>query len=184
MFQTKRSTLVASIVAIILTLMTAAVGLALWNETLIVEGQVDTGNVDVEVLFESAIDNEETYDVAKCSATTGDLSGDEVSRGGGGPNNRLSIAVKNGYPGYDCRVRFGVYNNGSIPLLIKQPNFTKLPPDDALTVSFEDCYDNDTFLTRDETVSCTIRVSVEQGAEQGQAYWFETNVEARQFNEP
>lgn len=183
MLQIKRSTIGAAIIALILTLVSAAVGLAMWNETLIVEGNVDTGNVDAEVTFESAIDNEETHDVAQCSATTSDLS-DAAPLGGGGPSNKLSITVKNGYPGYECWVRFGVYNNGSIPVLVSQPDFTKLPPADALTVSLEDCYTENTFLARNESVSCTVKVLVEQGAVQGQSYQFEANVEARQFNEP
>jgi hypothetical protein len=184
MFKKKRSMIGAFIIALILTLATTVVGLALWNETLIVEGRVETGKVDVELLFESATDNELNLDVAQCSAKTGDHVGGEATQGGGGPNNRLSITVKNGYPGYECRVIFGVFNKGSIPVILNQPDFTKLPPEGTLTTQLEECYRNDTFLGRGETASCAVRVKVGPDAEQGQAYRFEAGVEARQFNAP
>jgi hypothetical protein len=182
MLQIKRTTIIAAVIAIILTLASAVTGLALWNETLILEGNVATGKVDAEVTFESAIDNEETHDVAQCSAKTGDMNEVAAPLGGGGPSNKLSIFVENGYPGYKCRVRFGVYNNGSIPVLVSRPDFTETPPADALIVLLEECYSEGKFLARNETVSCTLVISVEHGAEQSQSLQFEANVEARQFN--
>jgi hypothetical protein len=92
--------------------------------------------------------------------------------------------VKNGYPGYECRVQFAVFNKGSIPVLLMQPNFTKLPPSGTLAEVLEDCYGNNTLLVRDETASCAVKITVGEGAEQGQSYRFEASVEARQFNAP
>ncbi len=156
--------------SIVVMLAMVGVGSALWSEVLDISGTVETGNVDVEFSIGDIEENDHGKEVADCLARL-----DE---------NLLQIFILGGYPSYECWVPFDVHNVGSVPVHIYHPQWTVLPPTEAVTFSMVRCYEEDTQLHFDEQAFCWLYIHVEQEALQGETYVFEGFLEARQFNEP
>jgi hypothetical protein len=186
---------------LIIAVAALGVGYGLWNEFLYIEGTVETGEVNAMFwLPDDYMEDNETpeKDTATCTAEVVDSGQDDDP-----DTDQLNVAIDTGYPSYECWITFGVVNNGNIPIHIYQPELDPVP--DALTVAFDNCYDDDAQIhpapsplpdpftpvywpdTDPDTGSCRLYVHVEQSAEELQtgqdAYTFSAEIEARQFNE-
>lgn len=160
-------------IALVLIIALASLGIAqgLWSETLNINGSVQTGTVDVQLSMSGwTVDNELTgKDTATCEWA---LSPD---------NNTLTITIKNAYPLYACYVKnMDVHNVGTIPVHVHRPVF--IAPDE-LTVSFDDCYLDDTQLHTGQAAYCNWKIEVKQIAAQGATYTFSGTIFAHQYNE-
>lgn len=191
MLRTKNALPMGTIVLIlVLALAAVGVGYGLWSKTLFLHGVVNTGNVDAELSIERILEDEdeevpaqqdlprdpddtiEGKDIADCRA---ELSATNQL------NDTLTITIEEGYPSFDCWVTFDVHSTGSVPIHIHRPVFDPIPPE--ITVVTEECYAEDTQLHFSERAFCTLRIHVEQIAEQNASYTFWGTVFVHQYNE-
>lgn len=100
-----------ALLLIVLALTTMMVGFALWSETLLIEGMVDTGTVDGEWVFVNCTDFE-GKDVGTVSGMI-DPQDPHI----------LHIVIDGGYPLYavDCEVELAA--TGTIPVHVEQITF-------------------------------------------------------------
>jgi hypothetical protein len=178
------------LLAILLIVLLAGVGVAygLWSETLHISGWVMTGTVDVEFKDikvtekvgtpDGVVDEpEEKANAANCYAVMAQVST--------GSPETLAITVIGAYPSYHCYVTFKVNSTGSVPVHIYQPEV--VPNHNNYDwVSFEDCYENDTQLHKDESGTCTLLIHFtnDDNVSENTSYTFLYQIEARQWNEP
>lgn len=191
---------------LIVVLATAGVAYGLWSQTLIINGTVYTGTVDatiqaVEVDQMSSVDQSAAFNDI---CPTGGYSIGQDCDGVGGLNDdmevenkdiaectatqvdpyTLSVTITNGYPSFNCFVKYGVTNTGSIPIHIYHPDYFGIDYA-ALHVNGwpPQCYTDLTQLHPQETAYCNLHIHVEQPAKQGSEYTFQVKVFARQWNE-
>ena len=162
--------------SIVVMLAMVGVGSALWSEVMDISGTVQTGDVNVEWSLGLIEENDHGKDVAACDAVL--------------TENFLEIVIGGGYPSYECWIPFDVHSVGTVPVHIYHPQWTVLPPSEAVTFSVVDCYEEDTQIHQlgsgvfPEEAFCTLYIHVEQAAAQNDTYVFAGFLEARQFNEP
>jgi len=176
-FRRKSLPLGVLVMLLVLALASLGIGYGLWSKILFINGTVATGNVDAELTLDWFKDNEDIKDVGTCFAELRMIDGATQY-------NKLHIEVGNAYPSYECMVRFDVHSKGSIPVLVYQPDFSKVPPEVAVDFGVVDCYPNPVQLHQSNVAYCTLVIHVKQEAEQNATYDFEGTIEARQFNEP
>jgi len=172
---------------VLLALGSAGAGYALWSETLYINGTVNTGHVDAEWTFVGCFDIE-SKDVGE---TSGEIDALDPQI--------LHFTIDNGYPCYtgDCQVEYTYY--GSIPAIVESITF--LPGQgltncsvnqsastgsfvatcDQLTITFGNGLKTE--LHEDDFVASSVRVHVEQAADQTTEYEFSVEIELVQWNE-
>lgn len=149
---------------LILALAAIGVGSALWSETLTIDGDVTTGNVDVEFDF---VFTDDLGAEGECSHT--------------GAPNELTVTMANVYPTYECHLQFDVRNDGSIPVLVDEPVWV-MPPEITVTSNF--CYGDDFPLPAPGwTGACNVTFTVGDVA-QDSMYEFDGSVFAEQVTLP
>ena len=178
------------------------VGYGLWAKTLTIEGTVETGKVDARWSFTHC---DEFYPWPG-GGNEGEVEGKDVGsvtlvylRDEAGTildDQVLVLTIKNGYPSYavDCEVEFVV--EGTIPVIIRGTrivpgqglnhcsaagNQTKTMNCDEVTVIFIDNLGGQ-FHPGDGGAS-SLKVHVEQPAEQDETYSFSVDVCMAQWNE-
>ena len=104
----KRSSLFTMVAVV--ALLSLGIGYAAWEDTLTINGYVDTGSLDMQWQGDSEIDG----DGAVANGGTC-----EASINSGGKN--LLIDITNAYPGYECTVLFNLHNNGTVPAVLANP---------------------------------------------------------------
>ncbi|MDH3308213.1 MAG: hypothetical protein OEO77_11930 [Acidimicrobiia bacterium] len=178
----------ATVLTMLVLLALGSVGLAygLWFKTLAIEGTVETGNVDAEWSFVGCFDIEDK--------DVGTIDGfiDSVDPAS------LHFEIGNGYPSYtaDCEVEYTY--TGSVPAHVEAihfvpGDFTGCAVNQSPTVgSFVASCDQATVtwanglcsqLHENDFLGSSLRVHVEQGAEQNAVYGFGVEVQLNQFNE-
>jgi hypothetical protein len=131
---------------LVIALAVLGVGYALWAETLTIEGDVQTGEVDVAIV-DASVDEcvdvngvltcpepVEKEDAANCWLET-DGSGVEGDDG----TSLLRVVARGMYPSYHCKVSFKVESLGNVPVHVWLPEATGVIPDWVAT-DFEGCY--------------------------------------------
>lgn len=172
---------------VLLALASLGMGYGLWSKMLYVNGTIETGNVDAEWTFVGCFDIE-TKDVGITSGwiDTGDPQ-------------ILHFLIENGYPSYigDCEVEFTYL--GTIPVHVEAIRFIPGPELTNCTVvqspttgSFVATCDQLTVtwgnglctqLHKGDFLASSLRVHVEQKAEQSSEYTFGVEVQLNQWNE-
>ena len=195
----RRLPLGTAALGLVLALATVGVVFGLWSKVLTVEGEVHTGTVHA------------SWDVAICSefhpwplsfgSVNGEFEGKDVGSTSVFPdpsdNNLLHLVIENGYPSYsvDCEVEYK--NDGTIPFIIRgfgieatSPNLTncsltgdqnKTLACDQLTVILIDGIGSQ--IHPGESVASSVRVHVEQAADQDTLYSFAIKFCVAQWNE-
>ncbi len=189
--------------AMILMLLIALAGLgvayALWSKTLSIEGTVQTGRLHAR--WDGAICSE-FFDWPWPSEGSGEVEGKDVGSTtvfiDPNDNNLLHLNIENGYPSYavDCEVEY--VNDGTIPWIIRgttivptSPNLTnctltggqtKTLTCDQLTVVLVDGIGAQ--VDPGDGVASSVRVHIEQAADQNAEYLFEIKICVAQWNEP
>ncbi len=171
-----------------LALLIASIGAvaAMWSETLKVNVNVNTGEVDVKwsswscndngadpQIPNSTFNNDEGKDVARCyvQAEKEDEEGDVI---------KLNVTITNAYPGYHAVITLVVDNIGSIPVKLYSSSIGSYPSR-ALSVSLDK--PSDTQIHPNENATYTLTIDVLQGAAENQNYSFEVTLVFAQWNE-
>jgi hypothetical protein len=168
--------------AIVLALGSLGVGFALWSDTLYIEGMVCTGEVDVEWTYCGCSDVE-SKDVG---TITCEIDGSDP--------HILHFTVDNGYPCYeaDCEVEFT--NVGTVPVIIEDINII---PEDFTNASAYGANDGELYVVyvdgislqlhpfpdEPHTSASSLRIHVEQMAQEDTCYHFDVEILVVQYNE-
>jgi hypothetical protein len=164
-------------VLIVAAMVTVGLAYALWSKTLLINGQTQTGKLNVG--FESFIisDNEaslpEPKDVGQTTAELIDLDGDGVY-------DKIVVTITNAYPSYEAYVDCIIKNYGTIPAIIQDIN-VNAPPE--LTVEINWFIYEGMQIDPGDGVMAEIYVHVLQGASQSSTYTFTGTIDFIQWNE-
>lgn len=160
--------------AVVLCLATVGVGYAMWDKTLYIDGTVNTGEVNLEIMSASSDDPPGATDVNKDK----DVGCTEVAVGA--DKQSITVTVTNGYPCYEVYVHFTVHNNGTVPVKLQDIIITN-PNPSAITVSGWNAIGEqiDPDVRRDNT----IWLHVEQEADELTQYTFTVEFYYVQWNE-
>ena len=162
--------LAAIFATVIIALVIVGFAYGNWSETLTIEGNITTGELDVEFKNISCSCSEEMT----CTATGVDTDGD-------GDFDKIEVTVSNGYPGGQCNVTFDVHNCGTIPAKIKDISITGNTAQVATTL---------TGLSEGEIIdvggikSCKLTLEVTDQAEEVTPYSVTVTIDVVQFNAP
>ncbi len=150
---------------LILALGAVGIGSALWSETLTIDGDVVTGNVDVEFGY-TAVDDLGLPGECDLIATP----------------DALTVTMTDVYPTYMCYLEINVLNVGSIPVLVDEPVWM-MPAD--ITYTHDVCYGDDYLLDVGvpDMAHCTLYFTVGDVAEDS-VYTFHGEVFAEQIVVP
>lgn len=195
---------VGLVLTLIVVLATAGVAYGLWSQTLVIDGTVYTGTVDAEI-FAKEVD-QLAYDLSgsfNAICPSGGYSIDKDCDGDGSlfddievenkdigectavqvDAHTLKVTVTSGYPQYNCFVKYGVVNTGSIPIHIYHPDYLGVPADLHVNGWPPFCFADKTQLEPKEEAFCNLHINVPQYAQQGTTYTFQVKIFARQWNE-
>lgn len=108
--------------ALVLALGMLGVGYAHWEKSLYIEGTVNTGEVNMEIISAASDDPPGNIDPGKdkdvgCTRVQIDPS----------DNQRVIVTVENGYPCYEVYIHFTAHNNGTIPVRLQDIIVTAPP---------------------------------------------------------
>jgi hypothetical protein len=160
--------------AAILALSATSISYSLWSETIVIEGNVTMGKVDVEWVIDNYFDDE--IEGKDESFVTAEIINDE-----------LVITVTNAYPCITYTVLFGIHSLGTVPVHFTpfeftwdntNPNWVTLTPGeehDAIEL---------TQLHQDDYWYGILTIHLDNTAAQGTTYTFSVDTQAYQYNEP
>ncbi len=176
--------LVYMVAALAVVLASIAAAYSMWSETLVVNANIDTGEVAVsfgEVACSDTgadpqlgdpFNNGEGKDVASCSY---ELAEDE-----NGNMVEMTVTISNAYPGYEACIDFDVVNTGTIPVKLLSYEFEGVN-ETALTVSLE--VPEDTQIHPEEASPYRLCIGVLQDADENSEYTFTLTLTFAQWNE-
>ncbi|RLG59573.1 hypothetical protein DRN86_04050 [Candidatus Geothermarchaeota archaeon] len=144
---------------------------ALWSKTLTIQGTVDTGVVDVEVISVSSDDPPGAIDPGKDK----DVGCTYVSLI---DSQTINVTIVNAYPCYYVYVHFSVHNNGTIPVIL-QDIIVTAPPE--ITVNAWDSIGEQ--IDPCENADNSMYIHLEQDATQNATYTFTVQFHYVQWNE-
>jgi len=153
-----------------LVLGSMGVGYAMWDKTLDINGTVNTGEVNLEIISASS------DDIGIDPGKDKDVGSTTVAIDPG--LQSITVTVTNGYPCYEVYVHFTVHNNGSVPVKL-QAVTANAPPEitvegwNALGEQIDPCENRDN----------TIHLHVEQSAAENATYTFNVEFYYVQWNE-
>lgn len=195
----RRLPLGAMAVMLVLALATIGVAFGLWSKVLTIEGTVHTGTLHAK--WSGAICSDFHPWPFGFGIEPGEFEGKDVGVTTAtldpNNNNNLILTVENGYPSYstDCQVEF--INDGSIPWKIRGISIVPTSPPlttctvsgnqtvtlecDQLTVVFVDGIGAQ--FEPGEMAASSIRLHVEQDADQDATYQFLVSICVAQWNE-
>lgn len=174
-------------IIMLLVLATAGVAYGLWSEELIIDGTVNTGNVDVEfsgpyfvneyVKIGKYFYHEPWWkDVTTCEAFLGDYAPED-----GDVGEFLTVNVTGAYPGYYCSVMFDIHSSGTVPVHVTRP----MQVDGPDWVNVHTCYPNWVQLHEGDSVYGWVVITFDNymGVEENGEYTFAFDIDAWQWNE-
>jgi len=159
--------------ALVLALGVMGVGFALWDKTVYIEGTVNTGEVNMEVLSAASDDPSGSIDPGKdkdVGMTTAQINEDK---------QRVTVTVTNGYPCYEVYLHFSVQNVGTVPVRLQAINVINLNP--CITVEAWDGLGEQ--LEPGDRRDNSMRIHVEQCADELATYTFTVEFYYVQYNE-
>jgi predicted ribosomally synthesized peptide with SipW-like signal peptide len=191
MFKGKSLPVGTLFMVLVIMLALLGVGYALWSDTLVIEGQVQTGEVDMafspcetddDGIEDDGIDPG-GKDVAscECALSTGSIE-DDSDHG----NDQLDITIAGGYPSYSCNVTYDMTNIGTVPVHLY--SVTALYDVYALDVE-QDCWVGEESvgigyqLHPGDSVDCDIDLHVRQEAAENDTLTLHKEYLWGQFNE-
>jgi len=174
--------------AAVLALLFAAMGIAysLWQEELLIQTTVKTGEVMVAFVNESlrvsdegadpqaeGYNNEEELDVASAELKVN-------ATDGRGNSTKLSFIISNAYPGYSVCAYFNVSNVGTIPVDLTKSEFSGVN-ETALSVSLKPTAEDDVLIKPGGSQEFELCVTV-LNADEVRTYEFSLTLEFTQWN--
>lgn len=115
--------------ALALALALTGAGFAAWTDTLTIEGNVDTGELDWEFSrgvfthMDHGLDwncDPDFTNVRQVDKDVGSTTGQFKDTDADGDDDTLEVTLDNVYPCYYEHIAFWVHNNGTIPLIIEK----------------------------------------------------------------
>jgi len=183
------------------SLASIGVGYGLWSKSLSIEGEVQTGDVDARWLFAGCFEFNTwpnfPIDEGDFGEAEGKSVGEWMVQVDPEDDQILHFTLSNVYPSYavDCEVHYEV--EGTIPVIVRGTtivpglglancapltgNQTKTLTCPELTVIFSDGIGSQ--LHAGDEMASSLRVHVEQPAEQGVSYGFDVLICMAQWNE-
>lgn len=186
--RTRRAQVTALVFALVVALAGLGLGYGLWSKVLTVNATVETGDVDAE--WTSCLCNDLGLDPDQEGGTKDKDVGSTTCSIDEGDPQILHFLVQNGYPSYfvDCQVEFT--NTGTIPVIIEDWRMVNL---DFTPASAKDANDGPVWVHFVDGVGAQVDPGVEQGsslkihveqmAEELAEYNFDIEVCLRQWNE-
>jgi hypothetical protein len=194
---------------LILALATVGVGYGLWSQVLIIEGTVNTGEMDAGLSIKEI---DELYDFnANCPAGGGYSIGQDCDDDGFLNDDwewedkdvaecsaelidayTMEVTLSNAYPSYNCFIQWDVHNSGTIPIHIYHPDYFYKGVYTGSAINVPElhvngwppgCFGDLTQLHPREEVTCNLHIHVNQPAEELSTYTFQVRVFTRQWNE-
>ena len=110
--------------ALMLTVVLAGVAYAHWTDSLIIEGEVNTGNIDVGLSACVYVADENHKDYGKVATAYVEV----LNQMDNGPVKHIKVTVENAYPSLEVIVVFDLKNYGSVPVALV--DYTRYPGDD------------------------------------------------------
>ncbi len=196
------------VLILVLALSSLGVGYGLWSKTLVLNGVVNTGAVDVAWSIEEIDQNEDFndlcpsggYSIGQDCDQDGELN-DELEAEGKDIAEctaaildpyTMEVTVTNAYPGFNCFVKYNVENTGTIPIHIYHPDYFYDGNYWGGAINTAElhvnawpppCYTDSTQLEPLEVAYCNLHINVRQPALMNAKYQFQVKVFARQWNE-
>ncbi len=154
--------------------------IAMWSDTLKINGVVKTGDVDISFEGYKVVEGNEFGKpwVADCIVNLNDVENEDLGNAAGNNDLDLNITVVNGYPGYSCTVYFNVSNTGTVPVIGPFYEMPVIP--EGINIMFEPMLLQ---LHPGEKASYEIYLEVLQAAEQGTSYNVQLHLSYIQWNE-
>lgn len=121
---------------LLLVILLGAMGLsyAWWNETLVIDPTVNTGELKMEFKYPYSDDGPGMKDAKEYeygSAIRGDWDVGETTIMVVDPYT-TKVTLSNVYPGYQARIKLGIYNTGTIPAKIQSVTLTNIVDTDGV----------------------------------------------------
>jgi hypothetical protein len=178
---------------LVIALSVLGVGYALWSETLTIEGNVQTGEVDVAIADATVAECVDVNGVltcpepaAKADAANCTIEGVGSTVQGDDGTSLLKVTVTGMYPSYHCKVNFKVKSLGNVPVHVWLPEAVGTIPEWVAT-NFENCYTDGTQLHQNQSTSaCTMDLhftNAQAPVENSGPYTFSWTILATQWNE-
>lgn len=105
--------------ALVLALGTLGVGYAMWDKTLYIDGTVNTGEVNLEIVAISQDDARiDPGNLITGQPKDKDVGWTEVQIDPN-DNQRAIVTVHNAYPCYENYIHFSVHNSGTVPVKLQ-----------------------------------------------------------------
>jgi len=169
---------------LVLALIAIGAALAMWSETLMLNVNVNTGEVKVKFSDWYCTDtgpdpqapgfhNEEGKNVAECNISVEETDSE-------GNAIKLLVNIGNAYPGYSVDVGLVIDNIGTIPVKLLNSSISEYDTS-ALSVSLS--VPEDTQIDPGSNSTYTLHITVLQGAEELETYTFEVTLTFAQWNE-
>jgi predicted ribosomally synthesized peptide with SipW-like signal peptide len=190
MFKGKSLPVGTLVMVLVIMLALLGVGYALWSDTLVIEGTVNTGEVDMAfspcATNDSGTANDPGYTkhVASCACARSDGTIENPSDDG---YDQLNITITDGYPSYSCNVTYDMSNIGTVPVHLYSV-FADYDPN-ALDVE-QACQDGQAApveigyqLHPGESVDCSIDLHVRQEAPENDTLYLHKEYWWGQYNE-
>ncbi len=179
-----RGSAVYGFVALAIVMLSIGTAMAMWSETLRMNVEVNTGEVDVKWSSWSCSDtgsdpqardfsNTEGKDVANCDVSVEDFDdeGDVI---------KLKVTINNAYPGYKVVIKGVVDNVGTVPVKLYSYSIGEY---DTNALSVDLGIPEDTQIDPGMNATYTLTITVLQGAEEQSSYSFEVTLVFAQWNE-
>jgi len=164
--------LAAIFATVIIALIVVGFAYGAWSETLTIEGNVSTGELNVGIRSDNI--NCTCSDEMTCSWEGFDEDAD-------GYYEMIKVNVSNGYPEGKCIVKFDVHNLGTIPAKIKGIGITGDTVQVASTLTGLSVGD---IIDVGGSKSCTLTLTVTSSANEVSTYSVTVTIDAVQFNAP
>ena len=199
----KRMPMTTVVVLLTIALASVGVGYGLWSKTLLIDGVVNTGNVDSIFVKYFTDDDNQVDDKSKDLADDGECalygngSCDPAGSGKLAPRKdkdvgvcivaldeadetgeTLLVTISNAYPSYYCTVFFDIKNNGSVP--VKILSMAAMGP--HITVAWSELFIGQQ-IDPGDVVQGDLELHVEQSAPQGSELTLVGKIQLAQWNE-
>lgn len=157
---------------LMIAMLAIGIGYAMWDKTVYIYGEVDTGELDLEVFScaddDDGIDPGKDKDVADTTCWV-DLADPQI----------VHVLITNGYPCYYVYVHITVENTGTIPVKLQDIIHTTVPPEIIVEASNSIGEQVDPGDRRNYTVY----IHIEQSATELTTYYFTVELWFVQWNE-
>jgi len=157
-------------IVLIIAMLLAGTAYALWSESLIIQGTINTGYLDTVFANVDTHDTEPTEkDVSSITATIGE------------DNKTITVTITNAYPCIDYVLEFDIVNQGTIPVHVMVSS-EDLPECIDFTM-VPDLFSGYIQIHPGNSQHVVLTIHLTNGCLEGETYTFSITLTAGQWNE-